>query len=112
MGISRRSVIFASTSALLCLSLFPAAAQAKPIALRLVRRTGWEELMGRNQCVIGDLYLTDLSFPLADAGTKITQNDCMTFMSSVAASLKGVHVPTRGVTELPLAYLRRLIDSN
>lgn len=72
MGISRRSVIFASTSALLCLSLFPAAAQAKPIALRLVRRTGWEELLGRNQCVIGDLYLTDLSFPLADAGTKIS----------------------------------------
>lgn len=39
-------------------------------------------------------------------------NDCMTFMVSVAKVLKGVVVPSRGVTELPQAYLRRLIDSN
>lgn len=42
----------------------------------------------------------------------LAQNDCMTFMSSVADLLKGVKVPTRGATELPLAYLRRLIDLN
>lgn len=72
MGMSRRSFITASTATLLCLTLFPAAAQVKPIALRLVRRTGWEELMGRNQCVIGELFLTDPSFPLADLGTKIS----------------------------------------
>lgn len=42
----------------------------------------------------------------------LAQNDCITFMSSVAGSLKGVKLPERGVTELPLAYLRRVIDSN
>lgn len=42
----------------------------------------------------------------------LAQNDCLTFMSKVADSLKGVKVPERGATELPLAYLRRLIDSN
>lgn len=28
--------------------------------------------MGRNQCVIGDLYLTTPSFPISDPGTKIS----------------------------------------
>lgn len=72
MGMSRRSVIAASTATLLWFSLLPAAAQVKPTALRLVRRTGWEELMGRNQCIIGDLFFTDPSFPAADMGSKIS----------------------------------------
>lgn len=46
-------------------------AQFTPFALRLVRRTGWEELMGRNKCVIGDLYHSDPSFPISDLGTKL-----------------------------------------
>lgn len=49
----------------------PAIAQSQPIALRLVRRTGWEELMGRNQCVIGNLYLTDATFPVSDVGSNL-----------------------------------------
>jgi len=46
-------------------------AQALPLALRLVRRTGWEELMGRNQCIISDLYVSTPQFPRSDLGAKI-----------------------------------------
>lgn len=53
---------------------------------------------------LADLRLT--------AAYTLSENDCMTFMSKVATSLKGVNVPARGATELPLAYVRRLIDSN
>jgi hypothetical protein len=42
-----------------------------PLYLRLVRRTGWEELMGRNQCIISDLYVTTTGFPMADRGRHI-----------------------------------------
>jgi hypothetical protein len=44
-----------------------------PLALRLVRRTGWEQLMGRNKCVVGDLYISSPQFPVSDRGTKICQ---------------------------------------
>lgn len=46
------------------------------------------------------------------AAYTLSSNDCMTFMTNVATSLKGVKVPARGATELPLAYVRRLIDAN
>jgi hypothetical protein len=36
----------------------------------------------------------------------------MTFMSKVGTTLGGVKVPARGAAELPLAYVRRMIDSN
>lgn len=48
-----------------------AEAQLATFALRLVRRTGWEELMGSNQCVISDLYYSIPSFPISDLGTRI-----------------------------------------
>jgi len=40
--------------------------------------------------------------------------DCMTFMIAVAARLtpKGIVVPTRGATELPMDYMRRFIGAN
>lgn len=63
----RRSVL-AGTAAMLSL---PAFSQLQPLALRLVRRTGWQELMGKNQCVIGDMYLTTTAFPVSDPGTKL-----------------------------------------
>lgn len=63
-----------------------------------------------------------LAYPLASipaladlrltAAYTLSANDCMTFMSRVATALKGVNVPVRGAAELPLAYVRRLIDSN
>lgn len=43
----------------------------QPLALRLVRRTGWQQLMGANQCVIGDMYVTKSDFPISDVGTKL-----------------------------------------
>jgi hypothetical protein len=46
--------------------------QMHTIGLRLVRRTGWEELMGRNKCVISDLYRADPSFPISSLGNKIS----------------------------------------
>lgn len=42
-----------------------------PFALRLVRRTGWEELMGRNKCIISDIYVSSPSFPVSDRGRKV-----------------------------------------
>src|SRR5271166_3801664 len=42
-----------------------------PLYLRLVRRTGWEELMGRNQCIISDLFVTASGFPRSDRGRHI-----------------------------------------
>lgn len=42
------------------------------------------------------------------------ENDCMGLAIQVVKAFvsKGVKVPERKITELPLAYLRRLIDSN
>jgi len=45
--------------------------QIRPFALRLVRRTGWEELMYRNKCIIGDFYLSSPEFPKSDLGRKL-----------------------------------------
>lgn len=62
---------------LLCLAVLPTEVFSKtskllaPLALRLVRRTGWEELMARNNCIIGDLYLSNPHFPMSDLGTKL-----------------------------------------
>jgi hypothetical protein len=41
-------------------------------------------------------------------------NDCMTFMQSVGElfTAKGFKVPVRKATELPLEYMRRMIDAN
>jgi hypothetical protein len=40
--------------------------------------------------------------------------DCMTFMIAVANTLsrKGVVVPARRTTELPMDYMRRFVDAN
>ena len=46
-------------------------AELPVLPLRLVRRTGWEELMGRNRCVIADVYVASQTFPIADPGRKL-----------------------------------------
>ena len=45
---------------------------------------------------------------------ELTANDCITFMTDVAKGFqsKGLKVPQRQTTELPLTYLRRLVDAN
>ena len=45
--------------------------QQLPIGLRLVRRVGWQDLMGKNRCVVGDLYRSDPGFPASTLGTKV-----------------------------------------
>jgi hypothetical protein len=65
--------LFAVFAAAFTIRRGSAIAQMQIIGLRLVRRTGWEELMGRNKCVIGDLYRSDPSFPLSNLGTKISK---------------------------------------
>jgi hypothetical protein len=44
----------------------------------------------------------------------LTQNDCVTFMSSVAEVFvpRGIKLPARTATEFPTTYLRRIILSN
>jgi hypothetical protein len=46
-------------------------AQLQALSLRLIRRTGWEDLMKRNKCVIGDLYVSSPDFPKSDPGRKL-----------------------------------------
>jgi hypothetical protein len=68
----RRDAVCAVAFALLGLGLPSRGfAQFQPFALRLVRRTGFAELMGKNQCVISDIYQSDPTFPISDRGTKL-----------------------------------------
>lgn len=45
---------------------------------------------------------------------KLRAHDCMTFMIEIANTLnrKGIVVPVRGSTELPMEYMQRLIGAN
>ena len=45
---------------------------------------------------------------------KLGEQDCMAYASSVADDLKpvGLKVPPRGAAELPMAYIKRLIETN
>jgi len=45
-------------------------AQLPVLALRLVRPADWETLLERNQCVVGDLYITQPNFPLSGTGAR------------------------------------------
>lgn len=70
-NISRRGFLIGS-AAIAASMLSPITyAQFQFFALRLVRRSGWAELMGRNQCVIDDLYHSEPTFPISDLGTKL-----------------------------------------
>ena len=66
---TRRTVLIALTSAPLALDV--AVAQQPPIGLRLVRRVGWQDLMGQKRCVVGDLYRSDPGFPASALGSKV-----------------------------------------
>lgn len=48
------------------------------------------------------------------ANYKLAENDCVTFMSTVATGFiqKGIKVPARRGTEFPATYLRRIIEAN
>ncbi|MCU7646881.1 hypothetical protein [Pseudomonas piscis] len=45
-------------------------------------------------------------------GYSLGANDCMTLAIGVAKIFPGIKVPERKATELPMDYVRRLIDSN
>jgi hypothetical protein len=47
-------------------------------------------------------------------GYKLAADDCMAFMIAVANTLsrKGIVVPARAATELPIDYMRRLVTAN
>lgn len=68
MTVNRRTFLVGLPAAI---AAWAAQSQTLPFALRLHRRTGWEELMHKNACVIGDLYQTKSTFPVAELGTKI-----------------------------------------
>lgn len=76
----RRDALVALSGAL----VLPASAQLlQPFSLRLVRRTGWQQLMFKNQCVIGDLYMTTSAFPIADPGTKLANALELTYRNNL-----------------------------
>jgi hypothetical protein len=69
---NRRQTIIRIAGTILCCGYGTISfAQITPLALRLARRTGWEQLMGKNQCVIGDLYVSTPDFPITDPGRKL-----------------------------------------
>ena len=70
MLVPRRTVLFAIATAS-SVGLDVALAQQPPIGLRLVRRVGWQDLMGKNRCVVGDLYRSDPGFPASALGSKV-----------------------------------------
>lgn len=45
--------------------------QLSVLALRLVRPAGWKDLLARDQCVVGDLYVTRPSFPKHAPGRRL-----------------------------------------
>ena len=69
MLLSRRTVLLAMAVAPLGLDV--AIAQQPPIGLRLVRRVGWQDLMDKKRCVVGDLYRSDPGFPASALGAKV-----------------------------------------
>ena len=69
MSLPRRTVLIAVAAAPLALDV--AVAQQPPIGLRLVRRVGWQDLMGQKRCVVGDLYRSDPGFPASALGSKV-----------------------------------------
>lgn len=69
MFIKRRTLLL--TIAATPFGLDAAHAQNQPIGLRLVRRVGWQEQMGKNRCVVGDLYRSSPDFPAAALGSKL-----------------------------------------
>jgi len=69
MLITRRTLVL--TMAATPFALDPAVAQGQPIGLRLVRRVGWQEQMGKSRCVVGDLYRSNPNFPATELGSKV-----------------------------------------
>ena len=69
MLLQRRTVLLAVAVAPLALDV--AVAQQAPIGLRLVRRVGWQDLMDKKRCVVGDLYRSDPGFPASALGAKV-----------------------------------------
>ena len=67
----RTTLVALASSVAATLATLPAAAQGQPFALRLVRRAGFQELMGKNKCEIGDLYVSTAAFMVSDVGTKL-----------------------------------------
>ena len=45
--------------------------QLSVLALRLVRPAGWKAVLERNQCVVGDLYVTEPRFPKENPGRRL-----------------------------------------
>lgn len=70
MLVPRRTVLL-TLAAASSAGLDLAVAQQPPVGLRLVRRVGWQDLMGKNRCVVGDLYRSDPGFPASALGSKI-----------------------------------------
>ena len=79
--------------------------------LLLVNESDFNKAMSRAQPFHTIPALASLKYT---AVYSLTSNDCITFMTEVAGEFKprGVNVPVRSATDLPLVYLRKLIDAN
>lgn len=78
-----------------------------------VDRAEYEKVLALTQNPLATMGITPTSSPVMQA-YKLGSEDCVGFMIGVANVLKGkgLKVPARGATELPLKYMQRLILSN
>lgn len=78
-----------------------------------VDRAAYEKAVGMTHDPLRDAGI-ETGAALVHVSYSLGAADCVAFMTSVARAVGGARlvIPTRGATELPLQYLRRLIDAN
>jgi hypothetical protein len=106
---TRRKALVALGNVLICAAR-PTFAQMQPFALRLVRRAGFAEFMGKNRCVISDLYESTPEFPLSDLGTKLCNAIELAYRNNIEliSAIPLGEYPGTILTEGPLGWRIKL----
>lgn len=79
---NRREFVSGAGLALSAFLWTPAFAQLKPFGLRVVRQSGWEEMMGRSLCIASKIYTTDPE-DLVCFGLELPYRNNMKYVSAV-----------------------------
>lgn len=100
-----------SVSGYLAEETYTSAMQACLVAK--VDKADYEKGLALTKNPLASMGITSPSSPVLQA-YKLGTEDCVGFMIGVANVLKskGLKVPVRGATELPMQYMQRLVSSN
>lgn len=79
-----------------------------------VGKTDFEKAYGLATARVDRLTPNPTNWPPTSLSYRLGTQDCMQYAIAVADLFKskGLHIPQRGATELPMTYLRRLIEAN